>query len=106
MEKPRAPFRELTDADNVDILGTLNPRLWAAAQRAHARADFFELDPRVGQDWIIMGLMRTGAINGDHRRDLVQALQGARPPTVALTTQPQANGHTGPEPRPAKVPHL
>lgn len=93
MERPRSPYGELTTRDNLDILGTLNPALWSAWQRAEARADFFELP--WAKEWLHTGAFRTGAINGDQRRDLKEAVQGQKAPTVALGLTPVPNGHNG-----------
>jgi len=95
MERPRTPYGELTTRDNLDILGTLNPSLWAAWQRAEARADFFELE--WAQEWLRTGAFRTGAIGGEHRRDLKESVQGQKPMPLALGLSPvqQPNGHSG-----------
>lgn len=104
MEKPRPAYREVTDPENAPIMGTLNPKLWATFKIAEARAHFYELDGAAEPetepdaiDWLMGGIRMTGALNGDTRRDLVEALKGQKPPTVAMGVAvpdaAAANGH-------------
>lgn len=93
MEKPRSPHREVVDRENTDILGTLSNEMWATFQEAKTVADFYDL-PELLSD-LLQGLRISGAIDGDHRKDLVQAIQGAKAPTWAMGApmSPELNGN-------------
>jgi hypothetical protein len=89
------------DRENTDILGTLTPQMWAVYQEAKTIADFYEI-PEILLD-LEVGLRISGAIAGEHRKDLVQAIQGAKPPTWAMgvpVPPPEANGHAKEAARP------
>lgn len=98
MQGPRSPYREVVDEDNQDILATLDQRAWGAFQEAWAEAEFFDLP--VVQGGLLRSLRQTGSIQAGHRKDLVQAIQGQRSPTIAMgvpvAQEAAKNGH---EPR-------
>lgn len=101
MERPKSPYQEVTSPENAEIHGTLRDRTWAGLQTLRARAHLLRA---AGYDWAAealeefnQGILRTsGSIDGQHRRDTTQAVQGQKPPPMALVgaaPPPEANGH-------------
>ncbi|MHB1261346.1 MAG: hypothetical protein ACYC2H_06485 [Thermoplasmatota archaeon] len=82
MDIPRPPQQEMTTRDNRDILGTLSSKGWSRFQTSYNRALFFDLPGK--QASLERSLMMTGAINGEHRKDLVEALRGQKAQQLAL----------------------
>lgn len=96
MEPQRAPYKEMVDAKNRNILATLNPKTWACAQRSMARA--LELEFPEKAERILDAIMMTASFEGRGREDLRDALMGTRSQTPALgAMQPRS---------PDGVPHL
>ncbi len=83
MQAPKSPHQEITSEDNERILGTLTARAWARWQVTAARKEFFE--DHAGENVLRRALQSSGAIGGEHRRDLVEAIQGAKPAPMAIT---------------------
>ena len=83
--KPReAPYKELTDPKNERITATLNSRAWAKLTVLATRSAFFS-QTLEGKDWenpqdklIHEARQSSGSIKGQHRKDLVDAMQGVR----------------------------
>lgn len=99
MERPKSPYQEVTSPDNAEIHGTLRDRTWRGLQTLRARE---ELLRAAGFDWAVpllekfnKGILRTsGSIDGQHRRDTTQAVQGQKPPQMAIVAPaPDMNGH-------------
>lgn len=102
MERPKSPYQEVTSPENAEIHGTLRDRTWRGLQTLRARAHLMRA---AGFDFAAdaleefnQGILRTsGSIDGQHRRDTTQAVQGQKAPGVALVgaVQPpaEANGH-------------
>lgn len=93
IERPKSPYQEVTAEDNAEIHGSLKDRTWQGLQILRSRARFLRA---AGYDWAAdgledfnQGILRTsGSIDGDHRKDTVQAIQGQKGPTMALVGQP------------------
>lgn len=84
MKSREAPYKELTDPKNERITSTLNSRAWGKLSVLATRAQFFNLDLET-TDWVSPqdiliheARQSSGSIKGQHRRDLVEALQGVR----------------------------
>ena len=96
MQRPKTPYQELTDQENINILGTLTWDGWGALAVARGRADYF--DNEIGRQLLDRLMMTSGSIRGEHRKDLVSAIQGQKAPRMGLTftpdaPPPEANGH-------------
>lgn len=104
MDKPRSPYQEVTSPENAEIHGTLRDRTWRGLQTLRARERFMRA---TGYDWAAdalqdfnHGILRTsGSIDGKHRDSTTQAVQGQKPPPMALIAAPatppgqELNGH-------------
>lgn len=99
MERPKSPLQTLVDSDYQDILGTLTNKGWSSFQEAIAEAEFFHLDGSDNEvdvnivDALWRSVRMTSAQGGEHRRDVVQGMQGQKAPTMAMAVPVQANGH-------------
>lgn len=110
--KPRpAPYKELTDPANERITGTLNSRAWAKLSGLATRSLFFSQEFPT-EDWInpqkeasleaawkrpqeILvheARQSSGSVDGQHRRDLVSALQGIAEGKQGLSVVEQEDG--------------
>jgi len=92
MERPRTPYREVVDKENTDILGTLTSEMWACYQEARVLAEFYDV-PEIADELLQVGIRMSSAVGGDHRRDLVQSIQNAKAPTMAMGLAQPVNGH-------------
>lgn len=92
MRRP-GPHEELTDPENENILATLTPRAWRLLNHKAVKAKFYsdyegtliakEVDSL--SDILFHQVLRTsGSIGGEHRKDLKDAIMGARPQTLGL----------------------
>jgi hypothetical protein len=94
MKAPTPDYKELTSPENELVLGTLNPKMWRYLSVAQLWAEVFKREPEelvaMGfdpMDFLIHTARRSsGALEGNHRRDLVEALQGKAPPGVGVLT--------------------
>lgn len=86
MQEPRAPYKEMTDPRNRNILATLTIKTIACAQRSIARARELEIPDK--EERVLDFIMMTAGIDGRAREDLRDALAGARPPPAALGATP------------------
>ena len=96
MQKPTTPFKEVVADENKLYTGGHTEASWAEFQRCMNLADFFGIP--FGKEALDRSSKMTGSINGEHRKDLVQALQGAKAPRLALVGQeapPEAAGRHG-----------
>lgn len=104
MEKPKAPYQELTTPENADIHGQLRDVTWRNLQIQKARARFLRV---LGADLIAdqvddfnKSIIRTsGSIEGAHRNSTVDAIQGQKAPPMALVgAAPPPQGQARPMP--------
>lgn len=113
MERPKAPHQEVTSPENAEIHGNLRDRTWGGLQTLRARAELLAAAAEAGVsepatkgligkagsllEEFNRGLIRTsGSIDGAHRHDTTQAVQGQKPagvPLVGLAPPAEANGH-------------
>lgn len=85
----RAPVREIIEAENADLMASLDGASWSAYSEATSEADFFDLgaadDPmQMVKEHLLAALRRTGSLGSDHRKDYVEASRAAAKPTMAL----------------------
>ena len=108
MERPKSPHQEITSPENAEIHGNLRDRTWGGLQTLRARAELLKAAMEAGAPPLVhkasalleefnTGLIRTsGSIDGAHRHDTTQAVQGQKPagvPLVGMAPMPEANGH-------------
>lgn len=82
MHEPRPAYREMTDKDNRNVLGTFTPKMISCAQRSIARARELEIPEK--EERVLDFLMMTTGLEGRGREALRDALMGAKPPQPAL----------------------
>lgn len=82
MKTPKSPYQEVTDAENEKILGTLTGKAWSKMSRALGRAKYY--GSTIGGDILHDALQMSGSIGGKHRQSLVDAIQGAKAPSIPL----------------------
>lgn len=86
MKGRRPSHQELTAEENERILGTLTPRAWAKLSVLALRAEFYNQDFEKAKfvkpmDRLVHEARQSsGSIRGQHRRDLVDAIQGVQDP--------------------------
>lgn len=103
MERPKTPYQEVTSEENAEIHGGLTDKTWRGLQTLRGRAHFMRV---CGYEWAAdaldafnNGILRTsGSIDGKHRADTTQAIQGQKAPPMALVApapapSPEMNGH-------------
>ncbi len=86
MDAPRPAYREMTDPQNRNILGTFNNRLIGCAQRSIARGLELEIPEKIER--VLDFLTQTAGLDGRGREALRDALMGQRTPVQALGTSP------------------
>lgn len=72
----------LTDPEFGDITASLERRTWAGSTWAFSWCEMLGLTAEAAS--LERDLRRTGSIDSEHRRDLVEALQAKRQPTPAV----------------------
>lgn len=105
------PTQELTDEENERILGTLTHEAWVGLSVEAISADWYDLDTDLSallkkkppsSALVKEARISSGSIEGNHRRDIKEALigapQGQSNLSVPISVNPQA-----PEP-PAQPP--
>lgn len=101
----KAPHETLVDPELQRILGTFTFPGWKAFAVLEARAKFFDLknDP-MNLKHPLAGLIDTarqssGSIDGEHRKDITEALKAAQPaPAIGLTLPSGQSGAPGTPP--------
>lgn len=96
----KGPFEEVTSEDNEPLLGTSTPKGWGAFHHANYLVRLLGLDDL--EQVLHEARRSSGSIGGEHRRDIVAAIQGAQTPkqglampTVTFQADPPPEGHNG-----------